>query len=215
MSSIKHFMSLKTLKTIYYSYFNAIISYGLPFWRNSPHGLKLFRMQKRIIRIMIGCKNRVSCRNLFRSLEVLAFVSQYILSLTLYVVKKKNLFILYSENCTKSSRQFNNFYQPITNLTIYQMGVNYMCIKIFHNLPPYIKDISNNVRKFEICVKWFLHVHSFYSIEEYIQYKSITSWKVSLNVFNMIIYLIYSPINLCLLSLSLKKKKTWTCLVNV
>ena len=127
----------------------------------------------------------------------------------LFVVKKKNLFILYSENCTKSSRQFNNFYQPITNLTIYQMGVNYMCIKVFHNLPPYIKDISNSVRKFEICVKWFLNVHSFYSIEEYIQYKSITSWKVSLNVFNMTIYLIYSPINLCLLSLSLKKK-TWT-----
>jgi len=182
MSSIKPFMSLNTLKTIYYSYFNAIISHGLPFWRNSPHSVKIFRMQKRIIRIMIGCKNRISCRNLFRSLEILPFISQYILSLTLFVVKNKNLFILNSENCTKSSRQFNHFYQPITNLTIYQMGVHYMGIKIFNNLPPYIKDISNNVRKFEMCVKWFLHVHSFISIEEYIQYKSFTSWKVSLNV---------------------------------
>ena len=35
MSSIKPFMSLKTLKIIYCSYFNAIISYGLPFWRNT------------------------------------------------------------------------------------------------------------------------------------------------------------------------------------
>jgi hypothetical protein len=50
-----------------------------------------------------------------------------------------------------------------------------MGIKIFNNLPPYIKDISNNVRKFEISLKRFLHTHSFYSVEEYFQYNSISS----------------------------------------
>jgi len=76
MRSIKPFMSLCTLKTVYYSYFNAIINYGLLFWGNSPHSIKIFKMQRRIIRIMIGCKNRVLCRNLFRRLEILPFVSQ-------------------------------------------------------------------------------------------------------------------------------------------
>jgi len=71
MRSIKPFMSLNILKTIYYSYFNAIISHGLPFWGNSPHAIKIFRMQKRIVRIMMGYKNKVSCRNLFRRLEIL------------------------------------------------------------------------------------------------------------------------------------------------
>jgi len=42
--SIKPFMLLNTLKTIYYSYFNAIINYGLPFWGNSPHSIKIFKM---------------------------------------------------------------------------------------------------------------------------------------------------------------------------
>ena len=52
-----------------------------------------------------------------------------------------------------------------------------MGIKIFNSLPPYIKDMSNNVKKFEICLKQFLHiqVYSFYSTEEYFQHKSITS----------------------------------------
>jgi len=68
-------MSLNTFKTSYYSYFNAIISYGLPFWGNSPHATKIFKMQKRLVIIMMGCKNRVSCRNLFRRLEILPFVS--------------------------------------------------------------------------------------------------------------------------------------------
>jgi len=50
-----------------------------------------------------------------------------------------------------------------------------MGIKIFRNLPPYIKNVSNNVKKYEICLKQFLHIHPFYFIEEYCQYKSITS----------------------------------------
>jgi hypothetical protein len=93
----------------------------------------------------------------------------------LFVVKNKNLFILNSENHTKSTRQFNSFYQPINNLTIYQTGVHYMGIKIISNLPLYIKDISNNVRKFKICLKQLLRIYSFYSTEEYFQYKSNTS----------------------------------------
>jgi len=105
-----------------------------------PHSIKIFRMQKRIIIIMIGFKSRVSCRNLFRRLEILSFVSQYVLSLMLFVVKNKNLFILNSANQTKSARQFSNFYQPITNLTTYQRVVYYIVIKIFNNLPPCIKD---------------------------------------------------------------------------
>jgi hypothetical protein len=47
MRSIKQFMSYSTLKTVYYSYFNAIISYGLPFWGNSPHAIKIFKLQKK------------------------------------------------------------------------------------------------------------------------------------------------------------------------
>jgi len=49
-----------------------------------------------------------------------------------------------------------------------------MGLKMFNNLPPYIKEISNNVKKFEICLKQFLHLHPFYFIEEHFQHKSVT-----------------------------------------
>ena len=87
MISIKPVMSLNTLKTIYC--FNAIVSYGLPFWGNSPHTIKVFRIQKRVIRIMLGCKQRVSCRNLFRRLKILPLASQYIILLMLFIIKNK------------------------------------------------------------------------------------------------------------------------------
>ena len=153
MRVIKPFMSLNMLKNTYSSYFIMIISYGLPFWGNSLHSIQIFRMQKRTIRIMIGCNSRVSCRNLLKRLENLPILSQYILSLMHFEVKNKIFFILNSENYTKSTSQFNNFYQPINNLTIYQRRVHYMGIKIFNSLSPYTKVISNNVREFEICLK--------------------------------------------------------------
>jgi len=132
-------------------------------------------MQKRIIRIIMGYRNRVSCRNLFKRLGILPLTSQYILSLMLFVAKNKHFFILNSENHTKGTRQLNNLYHPITNLIVYQKGAHYMGIRIFNNPPPYIKEISNNTEKFENSIKRFLHIHSFYSLEEYFQHKFFTS----------------------------------------
>jgi len=49
----------------------------------------------------------------------------------------------------------------MTTFTIYQKGIHHMGIKIFNSLPQSIKDVSNNARKFENCLKRFLHTHSF------------------------------------------------------
>jgi len=47
MRNIKSYMPLNTMKTIYYSYFNSVMSYGLLFWRNSPHSQKYFESKKK------------------------------------------------------------------------------------------------------------------------------------------------------------------------
>jgi hypothetical protein len=53
---MRPYMPLNTSKTIYYSYFNTVMSYGLLFWGNSLQSSRVFIMQKRIIRIMTKCK---------------------------------------------------------------------------------------------------------------------------------------------------------------
>jgi hypothetical protein len=50
-----------------------------------------------------------------------------------------------------------------------------MGIRVFNNLPPHIKGMSHYPRIFEICLKYFLHTHYFYSTDEYFQYKAITN----------------------------------------
>jgi len=44
------------------------------------------------IRIMEGCGNRVTCRNLIKKLQILPLTSQYMLSLLMLVVQNKNFF---------------------------------------------------------------------------------------------------------------------------
>jgi hypothetical protein len=126
---------MNTIKLFNHSYFNSIINYGLPFWGNSPQSLKIFRIQKSIIRIMLGRRRRDSCRNLFRELEILPLASQYILCFMLFVAKNRNKFIVNSEMHSINARQQNNLHQPLVNRRKYQMGIYYMGTKVYNNLP--------------------------------------------------------------------------------
>ena len=44
--SIKPFMSLEVMRSIYFSYFHSILSYGIIFWGNSVHSKYIFKIQK-------------------------------------------------------------------------------------------------------------------------------------------------------------------------
>ena len=72
---------------------------------------------------MINLKKMDSCRELFITLEILPFYSQYIFSLLLYVAINKHLFTNDSEVHNHNTRTANNFCLPITNLTKYQKGL--------------------------------------------------------------------------------------------
>jgi hypothetical protein len=87
MRSVKPFVSQLMLKVICYSYFHSIMSYGIIFWGHSAGSIRVFRLQKRIIRIMMGRRSRDSCRKLFTDLKILPQPSLYILCLLLFVIK--------------------------------------------------------------------------------------------------------------------------------
>jgi hypothetical protein len=123
MRIIKTYMSFEMLIIVYYCNFNSIINYGLLFWGTSPHGKKVFRLQKRIVRIMMGCRKEASCSNLFRKLKILPLMSQYILSLMMLIIKNKNQFMVNSEVHSINTRQHTNLHQPTTNLAGYQQGI--------------------------------------------------------------------------------------------
>jgi hypothetical protein len=54
---------------IYFVYFHAVMDYGI-FWGDSVESKRIFQKQTRIIRIMTGSTSRISCKTLFKKLEV-------------------------------------------------------------------------------------------------------------------------------------------------
>jgi hypothetical protein len=96
---------------------------------------------------MGGCGNRVSCRNLFKKLQILPLTSQYMLSLLIFVVQNEHLFLTNNKNHNLDTRQRNNLHLPQANLTIYQKGAYYSGINIFNNLPLEIKNVAGNQKK--------------------------------------------------------------------
>jgi len=50
-------------------------------------GIRIFRIQKRVIRSMVGVSSRMSCRQLFKELNILTLASLYIFEVTCFIRK--------------------------------------------------------------------------------------------------------------------------------
>ena len=124
---IKPFMSLDVLRSTYFSYAHSIISYGIIFWGNSSYSEDIFKIQKKIIRIIMNSSRNASCRQLFKELNTLPIQPQYIraYSILLFVTNNRDQFLSNSQVHKINTRQTFDLYVPTANLTIYQKGVYY------------------------------------------------------------------------------------------
>jgi hypothetical protein len=78
-------------------------------------------------------------RNLIMKLDILAFYSQYLFSLLMFVIDNILLFKTNSERYEINTRNINNLHLSQPRLSIYRNGVYYMGIKAFKHLPSHIK----------------------------------------------------------------------------
>jgi len=172
LSVVKPFLSQDSLKMVYYSYFHSVMTYGLIFCGNSRHS-NIFRLQKRIVRIIVGIRGRDSCREHFKNVKMLPLQSQYILSLMLFVINNGNYFKVNSGIHNVNTRNKSNLHLPISNLSVYQKGTYYTGIRLFTCQPSQIKDLSHNRNQFKCGLKFFLYFHSLYTLDEYFSYNKI------------------------------------------
>jgi hypothetical protein len=149
MRAVKTYVLHNTLKIIYYSYFHSVMTYGFIFWGSSTESIKIFRLQKRMIRIMVRYKRNQSCRELFHKLGTLSLPSQYIHNY--------------------ATRQYTNFHLPSVSLTKYQKGIGYLGVNVINKLPQYLKEEFDNLNKFEQSLKNYLNIKTFYSLQEYFE----------------------------------------------
>jgi hypothetical protein len=84
--SLNQFVSNETLKCVYY----AIMNYGIILWGHSSGCQRLFRLQKKVIRLLARAKKRDSCKPLFIQLKILSLSSLYVYRSLEYVMHKRS-----------------------------------------------------------------------------------------------------------------------------
>jgi len=110
----------------------------------------VFKLQKRVIRIISGAEPRASCGGLFRKLEILPVPSQYILSLMLFIIDNPNNCQTGLEIHGLHTRSKNQLFIPIANLTSVQKGITCSHIKIYKSLPSNILNLTNDRKLFKM-----------------------------------------------------------------
>jgi len=69
-------------------------------------------------------------------------MSQYILSLMMFIIKNKNQFMVNSDVHSINTRQHTNLHQPTLNLAGYQQEIYYSGVRVYNNIPSQIKPLS-------------------------------------------------------------------------
>jgi len=164
-------ISEETLRMVYFAYVHSIMSYGIVSGGNQPHSEKIFKIEKRGIRIITNSRARHSFRELLKKLEILHLYSKYIFFPPKFVIKNKHLFSTNYQIHSGHIRFKTNLHPPIANLTKFQKEVYYSGIKISNNIPHNIKDLANETKLFHNALKRFLPSNPFYNSEEYFNYQ--------------------------------------------
>jgi hypothetical protein len=171
--TLQPILTLNNLKIIYYSYVHSIISCGIIFWGNSSHSNIIFKIQKRIIRIITHSHHRASCWDLFKDLNILPLQSQYVLSLAMFVVENLGEFItnsdIHSLNTCQKSHLHPHQYEQLKSK---RESITRVLRYIIHSPPkhsPYL-PIKNNFFK---TLKKCLLTDSSYTIEEFYNWSTI------------------------------------------
>ena len=152
------------IKEVYYANFESLVRYGIMFYGISFKSEAVFKSQKRMLRIMLGLKNKESRRGKFKRENILSFCGIYLMECLLFIFKQKHLFIPLNDN--NYNTRTTNYQYPIHRLTKTEKHPSYMCVKIFNKLPDGIKKVENYAQ-YRVQIKNLLMALEPYNLLEY------------------------------------------------
>ena len=144
-----------TYLTIYYAHVESRLRYGCIFWGFSSQEtlLRVFRMQKWIIRSIAGKKRRDSCKPLFKEFNLLSLPAIIILEAACQVKQNLTAFSKSDQYHDYPTRNGHKVAAKSHKTTLYEKGPYYSCSKAYNGLPSHIlehksaKDFKASLRK--------------------------------------------------------------------
>jgi len=86
---LKNVMSTQMIWSTYFANFQSGLRYGIIFWGGDKKYTKIFRLHKKVIRLITGTHKRESCMPIFRRFLILTLASLYIFEILCFF--KKNV----------------------------------------------------------------------------------------------------------------------------
>ena len=160
--------SLEVLRMAYFGLIYPHLSYGIRLWGSCSQQqfLRVFRLQKKAVRILSKLNYRESCREAFRELGLLTLPCIYILEVISYcksrcTLEQGNQFHNYETRGRDFYRLQRHRTSAFANLPK-QVGV-----RLINGLPEVLKHIQN-LNQLKARIKHLLVSHAFYSVDEFL-----------------------------------------------
>lgn len=158
-----------TLKTIYFSYIQSILTYGIISWGACATNEldMIFKYQKKIIRIMKQVNQQTHCKPLFKELNILPLPCLYIFETVCFIHKNQHYFKKNHEIHHHFTRKANNLHLNTTKTTTKNKSVSHRGLILYNAFIS--KHGNSHYTQFRNALKQFLLKHCFYTINEYLE----------------------------------------------
>jgi len=141
ISSLKNLMSPYVLRTTYFACFHVHLRYGLNLWGSDRESIRIFRLQKKVIRKIRKAGQHASCRNLFKDLNVFPLPCLYI-SEVVCCVKSDKEKVKYNEVHDHCTCQKSDLHIQFCRTTLFKNSSANVVIKLYNKLPNTIKRLQ-------------------------------------------------------------------------
>lgn len=84
IKKIKELGGVHAARDTYFAYFHSIMTYGIIFWGISADAKRIYILQKRALRYILGLKQRDSCRNKFKEIGIMTAVGEFMYQNIMY-----------------------------------------------------------------------------------------------------------------------------------
>lgn len=165
MRKLREEVPAEVIKTAYYGLFHSRMVYGIELWGGISEASIVFKLQKRAIRTMMKKRARVSCRPLFKELNILTLPSVFILKQALYKKKEPSIETR-GDKHNHDLRNKDDICIPYKRLVMSNQLCSVMSARVFNKIPLSVRRLSEN--HFKRTITRFLMRNCFYDIKEFI-----------------------------------------------
>ena len=168
LRSVSKELNSSTSRMVYYALFESHLRYALPFWGTccATKFDRIFKLQKRAVRYLLGLNSRTHCQNFFKNFKILTLPSLFIFESVCLI--RKHIFSIPerpSHNYPLRNAE-HDIYLPTPSSELVKGSILYNAKKMYNHLPSNIKSLSF-FPAFRKALKSYLLERALYAVNDF------------------------------------------------